>query len=162
MFVNDLLTETSVKKKRTRLVSYRARYVNLEEPYIGVTTDAMKRALRGTSWKKSKLCEWNFERLQEAYDKVAMEDIGCVSIVLELFLRKSTDFLRRIIASVSGMGGVTLSHVFPHCSCFPLDNYIWWCRLDTGTATTERRSTVVGGVQHAAATKHGERPTGCW
>ena len=34
------------------------------------------------------------------------------------------------------------------------------CRLDTATATTERRSIVVGGVQLAAADANGERPTG--
>ena len=27
---------------------------------------------------------------------------------------------------MSGMGTVTLSYVCLHCSCFPLDDYIWW------------------------------------
>ena len=75
--------------------------------------------------KKGKLSEWTLERLQEAYDKVASEDIGRLSIAQEI-LRKMTDFLRRIIAPVDGMGGVTMSHVCPHCSCFPLDDYNWW------------------------------------
>ena len=44
MFGKGLLMKTSVRKKRTRLASYRARQVNLEEPYIGVTTDAVRRA----------------------------------------------------------------------------------------------------------------------
>ena len=44
---------------------------------------------------------------------------------------KNTDFLRRIIAPNDGVGGVTLSYVWPHCHCFPL----------------EERSSVTGGVQ---------------
>ena len=59
---------------------------------------------------EGKLCEWTFERLHEAYDKVAMEDIGHLSIAQEI-LRQSTDSLRRIIAPMSGVGGVTLSNV---------------------------------------------------
>ena len=51
--------------------------------------------------KKVKLCEWTFERLQEACEKVAMEDVGRLNIAHEI-LRKSTNFFRRIIAPVSG------------------------------------------------------------
>ena len=43
-----------------------------------------------------------------------------------IFLRKSTDFLRRIIVPVEGQGGVTLSYVCPHCHRFPLEDHIWW------------------------------------
>ena len=73
--------------------------------------------------KEGKLFECTFERLQEANDKVAMEDIGRLSIAQEI-PRKSTEFLRRIIAPMLGMGGVSLSYVCPHGSCFPLDDYI--------------------------------------
>ena len=75
--------------------------------------------------KRGKISEWTFERLQEAYDKVASEDIDRLSIGQEI-LKKSTDFLRRIIAPVDGMGGATLSYVCPHCNWFPLEDYIWW------------------------------------
>ena len=54
--------------------------------------------------KEGTLCEWTFERLQGAYEKVAMDDIGRLGTAQEI-LRKSTDFLRRIIAPVDGMGG---------------------------------------------------------
>ena len=47
--------------------------------------------------KEGKLCEWTFDRLQEAYDKVVLEDIRHLIIAQDI-LRKSTDFLRRIIA----------------------------------------------------------------
>ena len=50
-----------------------------------------------------KLSEWTFDRLQEAYDKVALVDVGSLSIAQDIS-RKSTDFLRRIIAPVDGMG----------------------------------------------------------
>ena len=44
MSVTGLLKKNSVRKMRTSLASYRARQVNLEKPYIGVTTDAVKSA----------------------------------------------------------------------------------------------------------------------
>ena len=78
--------------------------------------------------KEKKLCEWTFERIREAYETVAMgDDTGRLGTAQEI-LRKSTDFLRRIIEPEDGMGGVTLSNVCPHC--FPLNDYIW--RVSTG------------------------------
>ena len=56
-----------------------------------------------------------------------------------LHLRKSTDFLRRIIAPVDGMGGFTLSHVCPHCNCFPLDDYIWWVSTGHGDGNNRKK-----------------------
>ena len=53
-----------------------------------------------------------------------MDEIGRLSIAQEM-LRKRTDFLRRIIAPVDGMGGVTLSYLYPHCNCFQLDDDVW-------------------------------------
>ena len=43
-------------------------------------------------------------------------------------LRKSTDFLRRIIVPVEGLGGVTLSYVCSHCLRVPLENWHDICR----------------------------------
>ena len=65
-----------------------------------------------------------------------MDDIGCLSIAQET-IRTSTDILRRIIAPVDGTGGVTLSYVCPHCSCFPLDDYIWW--VSTGDSYNRKK-----------------------
>ena len=95
--------------------------------------------------------------LQEAYDKVAMEDIGRLSIAQEIS-RNSTDFLRRIITLVSGIWRRDLVLRLPSLRLLPSSG----CRLDTSPATTERRSTVVGGAQHAAANTTGKRPTGYW
>ena len=65
-----------------------------------------------------------------------MEDIRRLSIAKEIS-RKSTDFLRRIIAPVDGFGGVTLSYVCPHCNCFPLDDHICW--VSTGHGDGNRK-----------------------
>ena len=111
--------------------------------------------------KEGKLCEWTFERSREAYEKVAMDDIGRLDIAQDI-LRKSTDFLRRIIAPVDGMGGVSLSYVCPHCNCFPLDDYSCGCRRGTETATTEKRSIATGGARLAEANTNGEPHTGYW
>ena len=54
-------------------------------------------------------------------------------------LQKSTDFLRRIIAPVDGMGGVTLSYVCPHCNCFPLDDHIWWVSTGRGDGNNRKK-----------------------
>ena len=88
--------------------------------------------------KEGKLCEWTFERFHEAYDKVAMEDIGRLSIAQD-FSRKNTDFLTRIIAPVDGMGGVTLSYCCPHCSCFPLGNDMWWVSTGHGDGNNRKK-----------------------
>ena len=60
-----------------------------------------------------------FERIREAFEKVAKDEAGSLSIVQGIIL-KSTDFLRRIIAPARGQGGVTLSYLCPHCNSFPL------------------------------------------
>ena len=72
------------------------------------------------SEKKGELSEWALARTMEAYDKVASEDVGRLSIAQNI-LPKSTDFLRRIMAPASGAGGMTLLYVCPHKSCFPLE-----------------------------------------
>ena len=67
-----------------------------------------------------------------------MDDIGRLSITQKI-LRKRTDFLRRIIAPVDGMGGVILSNVCPHCICFPLDDYIWWVSTGHGDGNNRKK-----------------------
>ena len=88
--------------------------------------------------KEGQLCEWTIERLQEACDKVAMDDIGRLSTAQEIS-RKSTDFLRRSIAPAGGMGGVILSYVCPHCRCFPLDDYILWVSTGHGDGNNSKK-----------------------
>ena len=88
--------------------------------------------------KEEKLCEYTFERVQEACERVAMGGIGRLGIAQEI-PRKSTDFLRRIIAPVDGMGEVTLSYVCPHCSCFPSDDHIWWVSSGHGDGNNRKK-----------------------
>ena len=88
--------------------------------------------------KKMKASEWAFDRVEEAFEKVAQDEAEKVSIVQKIMLR-STDYLRRIIAPVGGQGGVTMSYLCPHCNSFPLEDYVrwvsggkrtrWWCAM---------------------------------
>ena len=64
---------------------------------------------------------WTRVKIQGCYH----EDDQRKSIAQQI-LQKSTDFLRRIIASVGGPGGVTLSYVCPHSYRLPMEDYIWW------------------------------------
>ena len=61
---------------------------------------------------KGEISEWAFAGVKEAYDKVASEDVGRLSIAQDIF-RESTDFSRRSIALASGVVSVTLSCVCP-------------------------------------------------
>ena len=71
------------------------------------------------------LSRWASAKVRECFCEVEQEDEGRLSIAQDI-LRKSTDFLRRVIAPVDEMEGVTLSFVCPHCHCFP-EMCNWWC-----------------------------------
>ena len=75
--------------------------------------------------EKMKASEWAFDRIKEAFDLVAKDEVEKMSIIQEIML-KSTDYLRRIIAPVGGQGAVTMSYLFPHCNIFSLEHYVWW------------------------------------
>ena len=72
--------------------------------------------------------EWAFERIREAFEKVAKDEAGSLIFAQGIIL-KSTDFLRRIIAAARGHEGVTLTYLCPHCNCFPLEVSIWWVSI---------------------------------
>ena len=57
--------------------------------------------------------------MRECDSEVEQEDEGRLTVAQDI-LRKSTDFLRRIITPVTGQGGVSLSHVCPPCHRHPL------------------------------------------
>ena len=81
--------------------------------------------------------EWTLERIREAYDKVANDEIGRLGTV-QKNQRKSTDFLRRVIAPVDGMGGVTFVVCLPTLQQFSLWRTTFGrYRRGTETATTE-------------------------
>ena len=125
----------------------------LEQVKRSADTDCNAKMLR-RAYNAKKLCNWEsfkkeckkegkpcgrtIERLQEAYDKVALEDIVRLSIAHDI-LRKGTDLLRRIIAPGDGMEGVTLSYVCPHCTCFPLDDNIWWVSTEQGDGNNRKK-----------------------
>ena len=94
--------------------------------------------------------------LQEAYDKVAMEDIDLLS---KRFLRKSADFLETDHRTSRRNGRSHPVERLPTLRLLPF--WTTTCggfRQDTETATTERRSFTTGGVQHAEANTNGEAP----
>ena len=52
-----------------------------------------------------KASEWAFDRIKEAFDLVAKDEVENMSIVKEIML-KSTDYLRRVIAPVGAGEGL--------------------------------------------------------
>ena len=99
-----------------------------KEPMMKKGFTALKNGTREeykeTSRKKMRASEWAFDSFKEAFELVAQDQAEKMSIVQEIMLR-STDYLRRIIAPVGGQGGVTMSHLCPHCNSFPLEDYVW-------------------------------------
>ena len=71
-------------------------------------------------------------------------------------------FPRRITAPIAGVGDVTLSHVCPHCHCFPLEDHIWWVSSQHGEGNNRTKKQCSGGARHAAANTTGARPTVFW
>ena len=100
--------------------------------FAGMVPDAPGKAIKKHTRKK--VCI----KVKESFEKDASEDIGRLGIAQDI-LRKSTDFFRRIIALVSGVGGVTLSYVCPRCPCFPLEDYIWWVSLGPGDGNSRKK-----------------------
>ena len=107
--------------------------------------------------REGKLCEWTFERIREAHDKGAMEDIGRLSCAQDIF-RKNTDFLRRIIAPVGGMEE-SLCRTFARLATVSL----WMTTyggVSTGHGDGNNRKKKHCNSWCAEATMSGERPTG--
>ena len=83
--------------------------------------------------------EWAFERVREAFEKVATDEAGILNIVQGIMLQ-NTDFLQRIIAPAGGQGGVTMSFLSPHIATV----FLW--RTTCGGFQLGR-STAAGGAQ---------------
>ena len=66
-----------------------------------------------------KAAEWASDRTKEAFEKVAKDEARNVSTVQKIMII-STDYLRHIFAPAGVQGGVTMSHLCPHCNSFPL------------------------------------------
>ena len=68
---------------------------------------------------------WAFDRIKEAFEKVAKDEARKLSTAQQIMIR-STDYLRRIIAPAEGQGGVTMSYLCPQCNSFSMEDYVWW------------------------------------
>ena len=84
----------------------------------------MRRSQRLGNLLGSILWKWQAQRMGRCEGERMLQS-GRARTVLDI-LRKSTDFLRRIIVAVKGEGGVTLSYLCPHCHRFPLEDNMWW------------------------------------
>ena len=85
-------------------------------------------ALKGRLGRnKVEVTEWAFDRIKEAFERVAKDEARKLSTVQEVKIR-STDYLRRIIAPAGEQGGVTMSCFCPYCNSFPLEDYVWWAQ----------------------------------
>ena len=126
-------------------------------------------AMKSGSWqsfkeeyrKEGKLCEWTFERIREACEKVAMDDIVRLGIAHEI--------LRKTQTSCGGSSRQPTEWEESLCRTFariatvsPWRTTFGGYRRDTETATTGRRSIATGGVRLVEANTNGERPTGYW
>ena len=99
-----------------------------------------RKEYKETFRKKMKASEWAFDRMKEAIDSAAQDEARKVSVVQEIMF-KSTDYLRRIIATVGGQGGVTMSYLCPNCNSFPLEDCVWWV---SGVKTTRWWCAICG------------------
>ena len=98
--------------------------------------------------KIEELNPWMMTKLKESYHQARQEDDQWKSIVPQI-LRKSTDFLRRIISRRVGER-VALTYVCLRCHRFPMGGYIWWVSM---------KREVQLGVRRAAARKLGRPRT---
>ena len=99
-----------------------------------------------------KASEWAFDRIREAFDLVAKDEVEKMSSLQEIML-KSTDYLRRILAPVGGQGGVTMSYLCPNCNRFPLEDNVWW---------VSGENIQIGGAQFVERGTIGSNRTGSW
>ena len=86
--------------------------------------------LKGGDWentfrKEVKVSEWAFDRIKEAFEKVAKDEARKLSTVQESRkkVQVTCDASSR---EAEGQGGVTMSHLCPHCNSFPMEDYVWW------------------------------------
>ena len=84
-----------------------------------------------------KVTESALDRRKEAFEQVARDEAGKLSVVQEIMIRRA-DYLRSIIAPAGGQGGVTMSYLCPNFNSFPLEDDIWW--------VSGRKGVTIGGA----------------
>ena len=88
--------------------------------------------LKKRSRKEGKSSEWTLERIREAY-----EEVDAWGLVQEI-LRKSTDFLSRVIAPMEWEE--SLCRMFAHiATVFPLEDYTWWVSTGHGDGNSRKK-----------------------
>ena len=117
-------------------------------------------ALKNGDWEEYKrtfkaevsATEWTFGSIREAFERLARDEAGNVSIVQRIML-KSTDFLRRIIAPAGGQGGVTLFFV-RIAIVFHFRTYMWW--------VSAGKKHCIWWCANCGEHMKEEHTTGCW
>ena len=92
-----------------------------------------------------KVTEWAFDRIKEAFEKVAKDEARKLSTVQEIMIR-STDYLQRIVAPA---GGARRSYDV----IFPMEDYVWWVSgeksIQIGGAQSVEKNTTVEATKQA-------------
>ena len=102
---------------------------------------------KNTFRNEVKVTAWAFDRIKEAFEKVAKDEARTLSTVQEIITR-STDCLR----ASRGQGGVTMSYLSPHCNSFPMEDHVLW--------VSGRKNIRIGGVRSAESSMTGSDRTG--
>ena len=82
-------------------------------------------ALKNGTWEEYKETLSLRVGLRQDRRGVRVGEAEKMSIVQGIMLR-STDYLRRVIASVGGQGGATMTYLCPNCKSFLLEDYVCW------------------------------------
>ena len=89
--------------------------------------------------EKENSSEWTLEKIREAHERVAREEVGSLGLVQEILV-KSTDFPRRIIAPVGGRGKSHLVENLPALQQFlSLEDHTWWVSTGHGSNNRKKR-----------------------
>ena len=94
--------------------------------------------------RSEELDPWMMAKLWESYYQARQENDPRKSNAQKV-MKKSTDFLRRIIAQLK-------DRVCPHCHRCPREDHIWWVSMRHG------RNSAIGGERRAAASTTGGKP----
>ena len=117
-------------------------------------------ALKGGDWEEYKsifgtevnATGWAFDRIQEAFEKVAKDEARNLTTDQEIMIR-STDYLRRTIAP-AGCKEALRCH-----TCARIATVSQW---KTSGRAQRRKSTQICGVRSVEKNMIGGRQTGCW
>ena len=99
---------------------------------------------KNTFRKEVRVLELAFDRIKEAFEKVAKDEARMLSTV-----QITSDGSSR-----QWQGGVTMSCLCPHCDSFPMEDHVWWSLGEKGA--------TIGGARLVVTSTTGSNQTGSW